>query len=318
MIERRGIVIHLHELDEVWLNRCQELNLNVLGLHPTGGVTADESLQRLLDQLPRLQPLLNRAREMGIRIEYELHALSYLMPRTLFDAHPEWFCENAQGERSREGFNICASNAEGLAMLMQRAEGLARLLPSENHLYYFWLDDVTSCSCHCARCRRLTPSDQQMLLVNAMLRGIRRADQEGCLAYLAYMDTLNAPRQVAPEEGVFLEYAPIRRSVKHPIDDPDCPENVAERAPLERLLEVFGRKNAKVLDYWTDNSLFSKWKYPPKPFALDAEVMQKDVAFYRSLGFSSITAFGCFLGKDYTDLYGAADLSAYGKILTGA
>ena len=46
--------------------------------------------------------------------------------------------------------------------------------------------------------------------------------------------------------------------------------------------------------------------------------MQKDVAFYRSLGFSSITAFGCFLGKDYTDLYGAADLSAYGKILTGA
>ena len=92
MIERRGIVIHPHELDEVWLNRCQELNLNVLGLHPTGGVTADESLQRLLDQLPRLQPLLNRAREMGIRIEYELHALSYLMPRTLFDAHPEWFC----------------------------------------------------------------------------------------------------------------------------------------------------------------------------------------------------------------------------------
>ena len=157
-----------------------------------------------------------------------------------------------------------------------------------------------------------------MLLVNAMLRGIRRADPEGCLAYLAYMDTLNAPRQVAPEEGVFLEYAPIRRSVKHPLDDPRCPENVAERAPLERLLEVFGRKNAKVLDYWTDNSLFSKWKYPPKPFALDSEVMQKDVAFYRSLGFSSITAFGCFLGKDYTDLYGAADLSAYGKILADA
>ena len=125
--------------------------LNVLGLHPTGGVTADESLQRLLDQLPRLQPLLNRAREMGIRIEYELHALSYLMPRTLFDAHPEWFCENAQGERSREGFNICASNAEGLAMLMQRAEGLARLLPSEKpSRTYFWLDDVTSCSCSTA------------------------------------------------------------------------------------------------------------------------------------------------------------------------
>ena len=66
MIERRGIVIHPHELDKAWLNRCRELNLNVLGLHPTGGVTADESLRGLLEQLPRLQPLLNRARDMGI------------------------------------------------------------------------------------------------------------------------------------------------------------------------------------------------------------------------------------------------------------
>lgn len=317
MIQRRGIVIHPQELDEVWLERCRALNLNVLGLHPTGGVTADESLRGLLDQLPHLQPLLDRARQMGICIEYELHALSYLMPRELFDLHPDWFCENEQGQRTGEGFNICASNAQGLAMLTDRAEALARLLPSEDHLYYFWLDDVANCSCHCPKCRQISPSDQQLILVNAMLRGIRRADPAGCLAYLAYMDTLNAPEHVRPEEGVFLEYAPIRRNVNRPIADEDCPENVAERRPLERLLEVFGTKNAKVLEYWTDNSLFSQWKHPPRAFALDAEVMKKDVAFYRSLGFSSITAFGCFLGREYTELYGPAELTAYGRILAG-
>ncbi len=316
MIERRGIVIHPHELDETWLNRCRDLNLNVLGLHPIGGTNADKSLRGLLEQRTRLRPLLDRAREMGMSIEYEMHVLSYLMPKALFDAHPDWFCMNAEGARSRDCFNICASNSDGLDALADSAEKLAALLPSDDHLYYFWLDDVTGGSCRCERCARLSPSDQQMLLVNAMLRGIRRADPEGCIAYLAYLDTLNAPEQIRPDDGVFLEYAPIRRSVNHAINDPHCPENAVERAPLEKLLEVFGTKNAKVLDYWTDNSMFSKWQYPPKPFALNAEVMRADVAFYRSLGFSSITAFGCYLGKDYADLYGAPDLSAYGRNLS--
>ena len=78
-------------------------------------------------------------------------------------------------------------------------------------------------------------------------------------------------------------------------------------------MDVFGTKNAKVLDYWTDNSLFSGWKYPPKPFALNAEVMRKDVAFYRRLGFSSMTAFGCYFGKDYVDLHGVPELEAYAR-----
>ena len=133
------------------------------------------------------------------------------------------------------------------------------------------------------------------------------------MAYLAYLDTLEPPTHVQPDEGVFLEYAPIRRSCDHAIDDPTCEKNVIERAPLERLLDVFGTKNAKVLDYWTDNSLFSVWKYPPKPFALNAEVMRKDVAFYRRLGFSSMTAFGCYSGKDYVDLHGVPELEAYAR-----
>lgn len=315
MIERRGIVIHPHELDDAWLNRCLDLRLNVLGLHPVGGLDADRSLRAMLDDLKHLQPLIDKARRMGICVEYEMHALSYLMPKTLFDKHPEWFCMDAEGVRTKKSFNICASNPEGLAMLTENARRLAELLPSDDHLYYFWLDDVSNGACHCEHCSRLTPSDQQMILVNAMLKGIRQADPEGCIAYLAYLDTLEPPAHVKPDEGVFLEYAPIRRSCDHAINDPTCEKNVIERAPLEKLLDVFGTKNAKVLDYWTDNSLFSGWKYPPRPFVLNAEVMRKDVAFYRQLGFSSITAFGCYLGKEYVDLYGAPELNAYGKNL---
>ena len=317
MVKKRGLVIHPHELDEEWLERFRALDLNVLGLHPVGGKNADESLRKMLSDRERLGPLIRQAEDMGVTVEFEMHALGYLMPKTLFARHPEWFCMNEKGERTPDGYNICASDPEGLNALAESAAGLAAALPSKDHLYYFWLDDVVDCGCRCAECRRLSPSDQQMRLVNAMQSGIRRVDPEGCVAYLAYQDTLEVPGAVKPAEGVFLEFAPIHRRVDRAINDTDCEENARETASLAALLKFFGTKNAKVLDYWTDNSLFSGWKYPPKPFKLNSEVMKKDVGFYQSLGFESITAFGCYLGRDYIDLYGAPDLSGYREAMSG-
>lgn len=286
----------------------------MLGLHPVGGAESDAHVQQMLERQAQMRPLMNRARAMGITIEYEMHVLSYLMPRSLFAEHPTWFRQNEAGKRTAD-FNICAGSREGLDYLGMRAAELARRLSAENHLYYFWLDDVANYSCHCAHCRDLSPSDQQMIIVNAIQRGIRTVDPQACVAYLAYVDTLHTPTQIRPDDGVFLEYAPFRRRLDRPIDDVSCPENVSERAGLERLLDFFGRKNAKVLDYWTDNSLLSGWKYPPKPFSLRADVMRRDVEFYHRLGFESITAFGCYLGRDYADLHGKPDLTAYGNIL---
>ena len=311
MIEKRGLIIHPHELDESWLERFKSLQLNVLGLHPVGGTNASESLQNMLDHWTQMKPLIDQAEEMGITVEFEMHALGYLMPKAQFTNHPDWFCMNENGERTADSYNICASNPEGLEALSESAARLARILPSKDHLYYFWLDDVVNCSCHCERCKVLTPSDQQMILVNAMQKGIRRVDPQGCMAYLAYLDTLAAPVHVKPDEGVFLEFAPIHRSVNHAINDASCEENVKESASLPSLLKTFGTKNAKVLDYWTDNSLFSGWKYPPKAFRLNAEIMKRDVAYYHALGFESLTAFGCYLGKDYIDLHGVPDLDGY-------
>ena len=96
-----------------------------------------------------------------------------------------------------------------------------------------------------------------------------------------------------------------------------CDENRREVAPLRALLDYFGAKDARVLDYWMDNSLFSGWKKPPKPFSLDEETMRRDVEFYASLGFENITAFGCYLGPDYQSLYGEPPLKTYGDLLSG-
>ena len=78
MIERRGLVIHPHELDENWLDEFAALGLNVLGLHPVGGAESDAHVQQMLERQAQMRPLMNRARAMGITIEYEMHVLSYL------------------------------------------------------------------------------------------------------------------------------------------------------------------------------------------------------------------------------------------------
>ena len=66
-----------------------------------------------------------------------------------------------------------------------------------------------------------------------------------------------------------------------------------------------------MLEYWYDNSLFSRWKKPPKQMFPKNHLIPADLAFYRSLGFEDIASFACFLGEDYEALYGDFDLSAY-------
>lgn len=316
MLRRRGIVIHPHELDDIWLDTLEKLDLNVLGLHPVGGKDAADSLEQLLRQRsdPAFRRLLDRAGKMGLDVEYEMHALSWLLPRDLFEQHPEWFRLNEKGERIND-FNFCTSNNEALEYLSGRAGELAALLPSTSHRYYFWLDDVTNYNCHCEKCASMTLSDRQLLAVNAMLRGIRQVDPEGKIAYLAYRETLEVPRSVRPEPGVFLEYAPFERRVDKTVLDPDCPENVRESACLPDLLSFFGPEGAQVLDYWLDNSLFSRWVYPPKPLTVHWDVVRSDVKAYRAMGFDSVTTFGCFLGADYRALYGMPEIDPYGEAL---
>ena len=241
MITHRGLLVHPYELDDNWLDKCVSLGLNVIGLHPVGGKKADESLQALLDMQhePAFERLLARASSLGLKVEHEMHALSWLVPRSLFAENPDWFRMDESGARVAD-FNICPSCKAAMAYLADRSEELARQLPSETHRYYFWIDDVTKSRCHCPACAALTASDQQMMIINAMVEGVRRVDPLGSVPYLAYRDTLNAPTAVKPAQGVFLEFAPIWRKPDYAINDPSCPENAQEISSIPDLLALFG------------------------------------------------------------------------------
>lgn len=300
-----GLIAHPEELTKGEIAAFRAAGADVLGLHPVGGNKATSSLENLLIWLKtdKGRRLLSYARSLGLEIEYEMHAASFLIPREMFSSHPEYFRE-ANGVRTND-YNFCVSSDEMLRLMAKNAAALGRVLSPDTHDYYFWLDDAENNRCECEKCRTLSASDQSLIVANAIADELRRFDSSARVCYLAYLATLTPPKSVKPAPGVFLEYAPMKRDRSIPVW-----QDETVKRELDALFTVFEPGEAKILEYWYDNSMFSNWKKPPKKFTPDNERIAKEIDFYRSLGVGNVTSFACYLGADYEALYGAPDFSA--------
>lgn len=304
----RSLLVHPDEFTDKWIDRAAAIGLDVLAVHPVGGGNADKSLTNLLALCSQhdFRARVDRAIAKGLTVEYECHAGTWLLPRDLFREHPEYFRMDESGKRVQE-VNFCPSSPEALEIVARRARELARGLYRSSSRHYFWLDDVNMDICKCPKCLEYSASDLQLKVCNRILAELRKDDPKSQLAFLAYCATLRPPTKVKPAEGIFLEYAPIGREWDRPASE----QLVVDVKDIRALLDCFGRKDARVLEYWYDNSLFSRWTKPPKKFAVNAYVMRTDVVWYRELGFESIASFACYLGDDYEKLWGEPDVSDF-------
>lgn len=309
---KSALLIHPDEITKKWIGRAKDAGIRALGIHPKGGIRAPKHLCELLEAMKteKFRALIDRAKERGLAVEYEFHAAGYLLPRELFSSHPEYFRVDAQGKRTND-WNFCVSNEDALSIFAKRGAELALSLYGSEPNFYFWMDDRKDTHCMCDKCRSLSPSDQQLIAVNAMAREIKKYIPNAKVAYLAYMDSVVLPTCVIPEKNVFLEYAPFEKYTARGEDAPALIER--EKKMLLPLLDFFGKDEAKVLEYWYDNSMYSGWEKPPKKFTTDEAAMDADIAYYRELGFENISSFACFLGEDYESLYGSVDITAFGK-----
>ncbi len=308
---RSQLIIHPEELSRAWIDRASAHGITVLGIHPKGGRRAPRYLAEMLETVktPEYRALIDYAHGRGLEIEYELHAASFLVPRALFEEKPWLFRMDEQGKRTPD-LNFCPSSEEAMRLLAENSASLASALYGSNDNFYFWLDDCRGSACFCEKCRAYTPSEQQMLAVNAMARAVREKKPGARFAYLAYADSMPPPERVKPAEGIFLEYAPMEKYKNEAGSEALAAE---EEKMLPRLLEFFGREVAKVLEYWYDNSMFSGWEKPPKAFSPDAEAIARDVRAYREMGFEYISTFACFLGEDYEKLHGEVDIAPFAE-----
>lgn len=311
---KSSMLIHPDELSRTWIDRLADAGIGAVGIHPVGGKHAHRSLEDLSERMKtdKFCDLIDYAKSKGLEVEYEFHAMSYLLPRALFDTHPEYFRVNKNGERTKE-YNFCVSNSEAMGLVAKNAADLAVSLYKSSHDFYFWLDDGWDLKCHCPLCRHLSASDQQIIVLNNMLREIKKQIPDARMAYLAYMDTVVPPTHTDIEDGIFLEYAPFAKYTATK-DKTELIEK--EKEMMIPLMRVFDRHPRRVLEYWYDNSLFSKWKKPPQKFVLDEGAMLADIAEYKSRGFDSISTFACFLGEDYETLHGDIDIIPFSNAVS--
>ena len=117
-----SLLIHPSELSEKWISRIAEAGIPVLGIHPEGGRYADRYITKMLSLLedPDYRRLIDKAREKGLKLEYEMHAMRYLLPAGEFDEHPEWFRMNEEGERTTD-YNLCPSCNEAIDFVAENA-----------------------------------------------------------------------------------------------------------------------------------------------------------------------------------------------------
>lgn len=302
-----SLLVHPDEVSKTWIDRMADAGVTVLGIHPAGGKKAVDSLTDLLQRVntPEFRELIDYAKDRGLEIEYEFHAAGYLLPRALFAAHPEYFRVDAEGNRTPD-WNFCVSNKEALEQVTERAMEVIKSLYGSRPYYYLWLDDKRGSHCHCEKCSAYSCSDQQMLVINAIAEKLEKWNPAAKIAYLAYCDSV-LPPAIKPHGNVFVEYAPFEKYVSR-----DKPERIRmEQEAFDQLLQVFGTKDLKILEYWYDNSMYSGWKKPPKEFFLDRVAMDRDIAGYKKNGAQQIASFACFLGPDYEELYTPVDITPF-------
>ena len=260
------------------------------------------------------QALLQRCADLGLQVEYELHAMEHLLPREQFAQYPELFRVNEQGDRSPDA-NLCPNSDAAMEIVAENAVVLCEVLRPTSGRYFIWGDDGRAW-CHCPKCRSLSDSDQALLVDNHLLRALRRSDPRATFAHLAYHETIAPPSEVVPEPGIFLEFAPIHRQYDAPLveqSSPDMPDSIEA---LQANLSFFGTQGAQVLEYWLDNSRFSGWKRENvKAVPWRPDVMAADLDAYGGLGVQHITTFACFMGYDYVQQFGEPPVDEYGELL---
>ena len=254
----------------------------------------------------------------GLQVEHELHAIDWLLPRTMFASEPSFFRMNAKGVRTPDS-NCCPSNPFALELIAGRAVEVARVCRSTTGRYFFWMTDNGE-KCNCPKCSPLTGAEQAVIVENAIVRALRaEIDPNATLAHLAYQFTMDPPRFVKPDPALFLEFAPIERwRFKGARRREPLAEGGAWLEKLGRLLEVFPADTAQALEYWLDASLFSNWRKPLVRIPWDADTTRAEIAAYRKRGIRHFTTFAVNVDDDYLADFGPAALDCvreYGQLL---
>ena len=131
--------------------------------------------------------------------------------------------------------------------------------------------------CQCENCKAIddregTPMGSLLTFVNRIADDIKDDYPNVYVDTLAYRYTRKAPKTIVPRDNVIIRLCSIECCFCHPLDDPNCPHNVAFKKDIEEWSAICN--NLYIWDYTTD---FLCYLSPFPNFA----VLQKNVKFFK-------------------------------------
>jgi hypothetical protein len=202
---------------------------------------------------------------------------------TLFDKHPEWFGQDAQGKRHREqNWVLCTSNPDAVAYLTNNFVEYVKDRP-EIQIYDFWPPDGAKW-CECDACKQLgTPSDRQAILVNHVKKAIKTVRPDLRLEIIAYHTALLPPEHVKLDPDVLVDFCPISQQFDHQIDDPAAKQNAEYVDALKAWRSSF---TGDISIY----SYYRKYAWDSLPVIIP-HYLQKDLQWYATVPTQGISSY---------------------------
>ena len=213
----------------------------------------------------------------NINVEFVFHALNYLLPRKLFENNVNLFRNNKDGIRVSD-FNCCPSSKEALDIISDNAFKLANYLKQKSNNYYFWLDDdlANDTRCYCHNCQKLSLQNQNLLIYQAILKGLKKYNNQAKISYLVYGDE---KIDIELNDDYFISYAPFKRRHDLPILSK---ENNKYRQELENLINNC-QKNIEVIEYFLS--------FDFKGFLNNQERVINDLDYYKTKNIFALSTF---------------------------
>ena len=186
---------------------------------------------------------------------------------------------------------FCMSNETARRKVVDHITEYAELHDNPDYIHV-WLADRRNNHCECEACKKRTPSDWYMILLNELDAALTRAELHTRIVFIVYTDTTFAPltEYIKNQSRFTLMIAPVTRSYTHslPTSIPDnisVPEYVRNDISLPTRVEEYFVHLKKWKKNWHGSCIayeYHFWRHQYYDFAgiNIAKVIHEDVKAY--------------------------------------